>query len=408
MNDFNGVVQLPTIFLPPIKKIPSSSLECLNECVSYLRALYNPPVRGSRRIHAHLEPRKSALASETENHTLANIGTDTFERAYAIRWLTAIVAHADAIEQGSFGLSSGTSVIEQAAALLAICSGTSAAGIITRTFDFPMADDFESKRSVEIIVRDVPLENQDYGSVGCQTWGGACVLSEMIAAQPENFGFSFTDSTTLRVLELGAGTGLVSLTVGKVFQALCRRLPHLHVEVVATDFYPSVLKNIQENIKANFSSAASKFGNDSDDHHKPSDPLSMSSHFLDWSIFPSVDVKQAPFDRPFDIVLGADIIYEREHAEWIRNCLASLLKKPGNAASSPSTPVTPLFHLVIPLRTTHTSESNTISELFRHASGVLDRDMLHLCIVSEERIPCMAEEDGNEIVEYAYYKIGWC
>jgi predicted nicotinamide N-methyase len=406
MNDSNDVVQLPTIFLPPIKKISSSSLECLNECVNYLRVLYNPPVRGSRRIHALLEPRKSALASEIESHTLANIGTDTFERAYAIRWLTALVAHADAIEQGSLGLSSGTGVIEQAAALLAVCSGTSAAGIVTRTFDFRMADDFEGRqRSVQVVVRDIPLENQDYGSVGCQTWGGACVLSEMIAAQPEDFGLSFTDSSTLRVLELGAGTGLASLTFGKVSQALRRQLPYLHVEIVATDFYPSVLKNLEENIKANFSSPTSKLDDDADDHHQHSDQLSMFSHFLDWSIFPSVDMKQAPFDRPFDIVLGADIIYERKHAEWIRDCLSSLLKKPGNSASPLSTP---LFHLVIPLRATHIFESNTISELFQHVSGALDRDMLHLCIVSEERIPCMAEADGDEIIEYAYYKIGWC
>ena len=52
-------------------------------------------------------------------------------------------------------------------------------------------------------------------------------------------------------MELGAGTGLVSL-------ALARLLPQLGVhdaKVVATDYDDAVLENLRANITANFSSA---------------------------------------------------------------------------------------------------------------------------------------------------------
>lgn len=32
-----------------------------------------------------------------------------------------------------------------------------------------------------VALTDIPLDNHDYGSIGTQTWGGACVLAEMIA-----------------------------------------------------------------------------------------------------------------------------------------------------------------------------------------------------------------------------------
>jgi hypothetical protein len=99
-------------------------------------------------------------------------------------------------------------LVQSAAALLAICAGAASAGTRTRTYVFG---------SVRVQLTDVALRNDDFGSVGAQTWGSACVLAEMIAEEPARFGFELggTGEKAVRVLELGAGTGLVSLTIGK-------------------------------------------------------------------------------------------------------------------------------------------------------------------------------------------------
>ncbi|KAI6117400.1 hypothetical protein EDD16DRAFT_1795708 [Pisolithus croceorrhizus] len=138
-----------------------------------------------------------------------------------------------------------------AASLLAIRSGVSAAGMVERIFSFNSGE----IGKIDVRVTDISIENQDYRSVEVQTWGGAYVLAETIVEHPEQFGLVFRigeDYTCgerpLRVLQLGAGTGLVGLTAAKVLVAsLAKR--DCRATVVATDFYPSVLDNLKTNIE---------------------------------------------------------------------------------------------------------------------------------------------------------------
>lgn len=304
--------------------------------------------------------------------------TDAFERTYAIKWLTALIGHFSSTEECDHPLGGHhvEDLIQDAASLLAICAGTASAGIICRTFTF------ESRfGSVTVNLTDAPLENQDYGSVGAQTWGGACVLAEMITDKPENFGLLEQNVSTskLRILELGAGTGLVILAVA----GLMRKVAGREVEIVATDYYPSVLTNLATNVRSN-----------SFDH---ANLVKVTTHSLDWSLFSETYPQPQPFDQPFDLVLGADIIYEAQHAVWIKSCLTILLR---NTNGSPDDGPEPIFHLVIPLRVTHTFESQTVETVFAQSGG--------LVIKSKEIILCDAEtgREGDE-VEYAYYKIGW-
>ncbi|KAF8171054.1 hypothetical protein K438DRAFT_1982331 [Mycena galopus ATCC 62051] len=140
--------------------------------------------------------------------------SDEFERAYTIRWLTYLVNNVEKLRGSP---SEVDSVVGRAASLLANCGGTSSAGTIARTFEFP-----SERGPISITVQDIPLENGDIASVGAQTWGGACVLSEIIAAQPADFGLVKDPlSPSLRVLELGAGTGLVGLVLVTVAKS-CR------------------------------------------------------------------------------------------------------------------------------------------------------------------------------------------
>lgn len=361
-------VSLPSLHLPSIRGLSSSPISDLQQCLHYLRVLYNPQVRGSRR--------RGGVQSE-----LDKIRADKFEHSYSIRWVIALLSQAETWPDSE----QLSALLEDASSFLALSAGTSAAGIVNRTFYFAAGTP-----ELGVKIRDIPLENQDYHSVGSQTWGGACVLSEMIADNPDLFGLS-VNSVPLRVLELGAGTGLVSLTVGKLFLSLSadQRLP---MTIVATDFYPSVLENLNGNILKNFPTL-------SEDTN-----LSILAHFLDWSRFPSDHPPCAPLSEPFDLVLGADIIYEADHALWIKECLSILLRKP--AASDG---IRPTFHLVIPLRSTHTSESGTIEKVFpmyAHDPCAAPAE-LQLNITKKESIVCDTDQGGDDTVEYAYYQIQW-
>ncbi|KAG6906508.1 hypothetical protein DXG01_013562 [Tephrocybe rancida] len=375
------MIEPPTSRLPPIRRISSYSTKDLSEGLAYLRHIYNPEVQGSRRRWRDSSDARKRPQPEAEDD-LDELRADAFERSYAIRWLTSLVAlteewdtvstHDEASPHGRERL------VQEAASLLAICSGTAAAGVVVRDFVFNLGPEMDKKLKVH--VKDMPIDNKDFGSVGAQTWGGACVLTEtLLSDDPAAFGLS--DARELWVLELGAGTGLVSLALGKYFETAPTSSPRT---VVATDYYPSVLENLTSNIQANFP-----------------DSSTVISHFLDWSSFPEEPTTSPPFDIPFDIILGADVIYETQHAVWIKSCLTRLLRKP-------TTTCDPLFHLMIPLRATHSFESSSVDNLFAAPAPQDVTTELQLVTISKEIIVCDAITGrGLDQIEYAYYRIGW-
>ncbi|PFH46934.1 hypothetical protein AMATHDRAFT_68785 [Amanita thiersii Skay4041] len=448
---------VPTSRLPPIRSIGSSPIRELTEALDYLQDLYLPPVRGSRCRQIR---EKVSRPSRQDPQYL-----DAFERNHATKWLTGLVSH--------LNLSGDTQseiLLQRAASLLALCSGSSAAGTVYR--DYIFSSQF---LSVTVRVKDVPLDNDDFASVGAQTWRSACVLAECIVDEPWRFGLCHTPlmhpplsplgSTmpgSLRILELGAGTGLVSLTITKVLQEIsglaASPLPSVSntsaialtpiassATIVATDYYSPVLSNLASNIGANFPSTTA--------------PLELTACFLDWSNFSkpyqppstiltgSQDRSLQLFNEKYDVIFGADIIYEPEHTAWIKSCVSTLLRIPDrdtnvNVGTHPRSPLNehfepeqkphPAFHLMIPLRSTHLKESQSVELLFPFSSTFIDGEPgspnrvvllkseyvdtsqpdFELCILEKETIICDDgrgegdEEDGSGVV-YIYYKIGW-
>ncbi|KAL4251187.1 hypothetical protein ABKN59_004951 [Abortiporus biennis] len=347
----------PTFHLPPIGKIKCTPLEDLKNALELLRALYNPVVHSSRLLG------RQSMCPRTVFWTFCAL---TISRDY---YDEDTCCNDPVLEQQKM---QWEKLIEDAAAILAICAGSASAGTISRTF------------------------NQDFSSVGAQTWGGARVLAEMIIGSPRTFGIELRGSTAspIRILELGAGTGLVSLATGKLFQAHSAR--SIPATIIASDFNPAVLANLQHNIDINFTALSG-----------PS-PTNIFARALDWSTFPSSSSIHVPFDTPFDVIFGADIIYEAEHAAWIKNCVRVLLRHPLNSFD------TPQFHLVVPLRPTHTAELRSIEETFLVSDGVRDTPGGdELGIVAKEFLACQADwgvrskhEDLN-IDKYVHYTIAW-
>ncbi|KAJ3989647.1 hypothetical protein F5890DRAFT_1570280 [Lentinula detonsa] len=429
----------PTSYLPSIKSLSSlTEYHRLHDCIVYLRQIYVPNVRGSRRRKPkQQDPSNNILYSTPHPSPITTIRKDPFERAYALRWLSALTR----LEEPPTSDSSELADIQNAAAaLLAICAGTASAGAVQRRCEF-------AGGRIQIELNDVPLStdasNGDYfGSVGAQTWGGAFVLAEEIA---DNSIIFFPNDTArvdvvpeaqepFRVLELGAGTGLVSLVAGKV--AMLNYSGGRKVDIIATDYYPSVLDNLKANIEANFPSSSSS-------------SLNITSQFLDWSSFSSFEITpdaSASASLPpnnlgtFDLILGADIIYEPLHASWIRRVVENTLRK-SSSNNGGSGQGLFNFHLVIPLRPSFVAESSTIEKEFRFVgdennnnnnnNNNQDGSKDDLVILSREIILCDADEDdeeadidldgrssvsddsrsqvgeGGNVVRYVYYVIGW-
>jgi SAM-dependent methyltransferase len=371
----------------------------------------------------------------SNDEAMESIRNDAFEHAYAVRWLTALVAqkttlrgHDDDVENendvnpnvevdASASASktdkadraaaastvtepaedSEEALVQSAAALLAVCAGTASAGTRTRTYVLC---------GVRVQLTDVALRNDDFGSVGAQTWGSACVLAEMIAEAPDRFGVCCADDDDggdgpqagagiARVLELGAGTGLVSLTISKILETSRERdSRRAGTVVVASDFYPPALENLKLNIQRNFPPEE----DDGADPAPSARNLSISEHFLDWEeAADPARALQAPFDEPFDEVFGADIVYELEHAMWIKACLKRVLRSTGR------------FHLVIPLREKFARESATVERVFPLVEDTHRETEVGptLCITQKENITCEAWPDGKGEVEYVHYTIQW-
>ncbi|KAH7037773.1 uncharacterized protein B0I36DRAFT_359421 [Microdochium trichocladiopsis] len=217
-------------------------------------------------------------------------------------------------------------------------------------------------RTIQVQLNDGALSSTDHTDVGLQSWGASIVFSELLCAAPHRFGLipnrsaygtPSQDSNELggvgkqgvarlprRILELGAGTGLVSLVLGKL-------LPELGVMdndddddddddnrgegtlVVATDYHAAVLENLERNITTNFPPSSSSSPPSSSSPHTtgPAGKTStrVTAHALDWS---APDLATPPLDRAFDLLVATDVVYAPQHAIWLRDCASRLLAFP--------------------------------------------------------------------------------
>ncbi|KAH6911119.1 putative methyltransferase-domain-containing protein [Coprinopsis sp. MPI-PUGE-AT-0042] len=374
---------------------------------------------------------------EMECKSLEVLRADTFERTFVIRWLTGFVSRAEVwVEEGALvndvnevgdadvkekkegDDDEGTdeeaggreytlrsALLEEALDVLAAFTSVDQTNdeddeeedpSYLRTLSFPCPSPVSGHSDAEegvltMQINDARINEDDHTSVGLQTWGSSIMFAERLCAQPEVYiplPSLERRQKPFRILELGAGTGILSIVVEKLFQRGAFGSGGMEREIVATDFHPEVLDNLQKNVGINFSSAS-----------PTTSPIDVQT--LDWQHPPS----HSPFDEPFDLILAADVVYHPEHARWIKGCVEKLLKPDGGVASG-----------------RHEGLDETVDEIFGEpmddASGGVGAacgeqgesggGKRRLAILETERLGRKSSSVGRaDECAYRLFKIGW-
>ncbi|KZO99449.1 hypothetical protein CALVIDRAFT_534446 [Calocera viscosa TUFC12733] len=408
----------PSASLPPLKRLPTYSPALLALSVRALAQLYHPSSTSSAPSKfvdsgyssapnpvGKLSSSSSASpdSEEEADEEWERVRADKFERDYAMRWLLGLISRgeewvASSEEEGV--REDKERLLEDAAALLAACSRTSEAGTLRREYTFPVGPG-SGRESVHISTRDESYSGDDHTAVGVQTWASSTILAELFARSPGDFGFPFGDSQAAaatgeeysmarpcRILELGAGTGVLSLLLSAL--ATAHNPGKVPTEIVASDYHPTVLANLASNLLSNF----------------PTQPpwVTLACDRLDWgSLAPSATsattdagALDPPFDAHFDIIVGADIIYEPHHCTLIYNAVRALLAPGG------------VFHLIMPQRVTHEVETAMARDMFREAGAQQGGEKTRkLAVTRYDETERWAGKGRADEIRYMIWRMEW-
>ncbi|KAL2154568.1 hypothetical protein VTH82DRAFT_3244 [Thermothelomyces myriococcoides] len=411
----------PSGSLPPLKALESLTEAQISAHLENLVALYcplafgNPPEKdrsASEQLFAD-----SGYASETEQHDggldgellrLEALRADAFERRTAERWLTGFMARAEALTCFSSDVAR-QHALDQASWVLEFFfaepadedqlrgaggqgSSNSSSTDYARTFTFELSPKIsaldngtiagekqQQQDTIVIRLNDglAGTNSSEPDDVGLQSWGASIVFSKMLCADPSRYLLNrVAVGEAPRIVELGAGTGLVSL----VLASLLPRLGMPHATVFATDYHPAVLANLRANIATNFpDSEGEKEGR-------------IRSCALDWG-----KEVPPPLGAPADLLVATDAVYAPEHAALLRGCATRLLAPEG------------VFWLVMTVRPNGKFEAvgGTVEAVFSAADRPRAHDGRRLTILESERIEKQKGIGRGDESHYKLYKIGW-
>ncbi|MCJ1291649.1 hypothetical protein MMC34_003194 [Xylographa carneopallida] len=186
---------------------------------------------------------------------------------------------------------------------------------VDRTFHVPISVDPSSTR-IPIVLREPSLTADNLGH---KTWGASYMLAKRLSqlsqylsvlqnkglrdkvqhsAQNIKDAQDGVDISSPRVLELGAGTGLLGIAAAAIIRA----------NVDLTDL-PDIYENLAYNALRNRQLAESHGG-------------SLTTFALDWSDLPSPDTVRG---KQYDMILAADPLYSPEHPSMLADTIALYL-----------------------------------------------------------------------------------
>ncbi|EPQ60088.1 hypothetical protein GLOTRDRAFT_112853 [Gloeophyllum trabeum ATCC 11539] len=404
----------PTASLPSLKRLAEHPVSHIKQALHNLRDIYFIPIPPAptklrvpkRHLKTHIHDTSvpdSGYASAEEEDDAVDVEeerdltpefadevdaadpdilrSDPFERAFAIKWLTGFISRSDewiSAATDEVEANERYDVLDDVTALLAkfASDDLEETGSLTRKFSFPTAET-ASATCIEVELNDAALSKEDHTSVGLQSWASCIILARRMCLVPCNYGLD----RPARVLELGAGTGLLSIVASKLLGSASPG------PVISTDYHPDVLANLRKNVETNFADFQ---------------PAPVDVHKLDWE-HPDYS---APLDRPFNVILAADVIYHPEHASWIKRCVERLLVRPSAENGGRGG----IFWLAIPMRTVgrHEGMGDTVGAVFPAASVVSSvTERAVLAILSEERVERQEGVGRADEGGYRIFKIGW-
>jgi predicted nicotinamide N-methyase len=213
---------------------------------------------------------------------------------------------------------------------------------------------------------------KDVHATGFRTWSSAVHLSKRLLGHPRAFfpKISFEGTQVLRVLELGSGTGLAGIAAYRALEQAS-----IPTCVTLSDMDDSTLSTLRMNVTDNGISFEGDCNN------------KIRAAKLDWT---AINIDKL---GSFDVILGADIVYEPEHAELIHGVVSKLLQQ------EPSS----IFHLMVVLRPTHESDMKALEQVFFSRPNEVDAGYLNItyCETIE------ATEKDDYPYPHRYYKIQW-
>jgi predicted nicotinamide N-methyase len=373
----------PSSNLPPVRSLLTAPASTITLALHNLQTLYCPlrlPLSLAKTRAAALAQVDSGYASRDEfedaveaDDALAVLRADEFERAFAVRWLTGLIGKSD--ELNIEDEMEKEKIIDDAAFILSSFSDNTAEDAdesLTRDFSFPTSE-ITGTHVINVRLNDAPLSDTDHTDVGLQSWGASIVISGLLCADPARFELDQLPEDA-SIIELGAGTGLVSLSLAKLLPILSQS----EIKVLATDYHPTVLENLQDNIKTNFPSI---------DHGL----LPVETMLLDWSIPP------ASLASSFHMLFAADVVYAPEHAIWLRDCAAHLLTPSG------------IFWLIVTVRKVGKFEGipDTAEAAFLDEAELPQREGKKLRIVEKGELEKKRGIGRGDENGYMLFKITW-
>ncbi|KAI0468541.1 putative methyltransferase-domain-containing protein [Xylaria cf. heliscus] len=391
----------PSSSLPAIRSLNNQPESRVLDALDGLHAIYCPlPTSlAFQTSSVHKDPpvaADSGYASDNDEDNAKDedgfeLRDDPYERAFAERWLTGFLGRVE--EFACFeSEDSRQRAIDKASCILASFfiqdEEEDEDTEITRDYRFTLNLDScepgeHGTNTSEVITVQLTdglagRDDTDHTDVGLQSWGAAFIFTELMCATPSRLNLAKESlGPAPRIIELGAGTGLVGIALGKILPRLSVPTP----TIIATDFHPTVLANLQANIVKNFSTSSQEKA------------PSIQATRLDWA---TPDLSP-PLDKQADMLVATDVIYDPEHAVWLRDCAARLLKPEG------------IFWLMLTVRTTGKFEgiSGTVRASFNGRDGLRNKQGRVLAILDEERFARPSGIGRGDESEYWLFRIGW-
>ncbi|KAJ4357241.1 uncharacterized protein N0V89_001816 [Didymosphaeria variabile] len=371
----------PSSSLPPVRSLRTASEDTIITALHSLQALYCPlrlPITLPKGKEAASAPADSGYVSEDENEVaplqrrysttedaFAALRADAYEKDFAVRWLTSLIARASELPFGTE--EAREKAVDDAAFILSSFSDSPTNEedeALTRDFSFSTS----RARDITIQINDAPLTGTDHTDVGLQSWGASIVFSGLMCEAPERFGLDVLPENA-SIIELGAGTALISLTLGKLLPSMGQE-----AQILATDYHNAVLENARTNIATNFGS-----------ENAPVDAM-----LLDWATPPPALAASA------SLLFAADVVYAPEHAAWLRDCAAHILAPEGT------------FWLVVTVRSHGKFDGipDTAETAFEDFKSTW-RNGRVLRIVKKEMLDKKRGVGRGDEKGYMLFKIGW-